>query len=49
LTCSGRGRDTRSWAVTGPWGSLSPYHRFATRLRLVARAGEEPEVELTLV
>ena len=49
MTCSGRGRDTRSWAVTGPWGSLSLYHRFATRLRLVATPGDEPEVELALV
>ena len=49
MTCSGRGRDTRSWAVTGPWGSLSLCHRFAKRLRVAVTRGEEPEVDLVLV
>ena len=31
-----------------PWRWPSPYHRFATRLRVAATPDEEPEVELAL-
>jgi uncharacterized protein len=33
----------------GQWWRSHPYHRFATRLRIVAGTGREPEVELQAV
>lgn len=32
----------------GQWWRSHPYHRFATRLRVVASTGHEPEAELAL-